>query len=174
MSAASSIQEGQVANAQGKASNDIAELNASNLERQAAARREAATLEDTRQVRRSEMALGSQIARGGASGAVSDVDVLADTAFQFAMDRNLILRQGLVESQGLLGQAGMMRAQGKFAKKVGKHKRTTSYVKAGGTILGGTALRWLAESATRKHSMPRSAGESGRGSSRAWTPAARR
>ena len=131
------IQEGQVAAAQGKASNDIAKYNASLLEQQAASRMDAARLEDTRQVRRSEMALGSQIARGGASGTVSDVDVLADTAFQFAMDRNLMLRQGLVESQGLLGQAGMVRAQGKFAKKVGKHKRTTSYVKAGGTILGG-------------------------------------
>jgi len=137
LSAGSAIQEGQLANAQGKASNDIAKLNAANLEHQAESRMDAARLEDTRQVRRSRMALGSQIAKGGASGVTSDIDVLADTAFQFAMDRSLMLRQGLVESQGLLGQAGMMRAQGKFAKKVGKSKRTASYAKAGMSILGG-------------------------------------
>ena len=131
------IQEGQIANAQGKASNDIAKYNAANMERQAAARREAANFEDTRQVRRSKIILGSEIAQGGASGVVSDVDALADTAFQLAMDRNLALRQGLVESTGLLNQAAMTRAQGKFAKQVGKSQRDMSYVKAGGSILAG-------------------------------------
>lgn len=131
------IRQGQLAAAQGEASNEIAKLNAANLERQATARREAATLEDQRQIRKANMALGTQIARGGASGVVSDVDFLADTAFQFAMDRNLMLRQSLVESQGLLGQAAMTRAEGKFAKQVGKSQRNTAYMKAGGSILAG-------------------------------------
>ena len=126
-----------MADAQGRASNDIAKYNAANLERQAASRLDAARLEDTRQIRRSNMALGAQIAQGGASGTVSDVDVLADTAFQFAMDRNLMLRQGLVQSQELLGQAGMLRAQGEYASKVGKSKRNFSYAKAGASILAG-------------------------------------
>ena len=137
LSASGEIQQGQLAAARGNASNDIAKYNAANMERQAAARREASNFEDTRQVRRSKMVLGSEIAQGGASGVVSDVDALADTAFQLALDRNLALRQGLVESTGLLNQAAMARAQGKFAKKVGKSQRDMSYVKAGGSILGG-------------------------------------
>ena len=126
-----------MADAQGRASNDIAKYNAANLERQAASRLDAARLEDTRQIRRSNIALGAKIAQAGASRTASDVDVLADTAFQLAMDRNLMLRQGLVQSQELLGQAGMLRTQGEFASKVGKSKKTFSYAKAGASILAG-------------------------------------
>ena len=131
------IREGQLAAARGEASNDIAELNALTLRRQAKSNDENYLLNDTRLVRRSKMVMGEQITEQGASGVVSDVDALADTAFQLALDRNLALRQGLIESTGLLNQAAMTRAQGKFAKKVGKHQRTMSYAKAGGTILGG-------------------------------------
>jgi len=137
LSAGSAIQEGQVADAQGRASNDIAKLNAANKEREAASVMDATILGDSRQVRRSDMALGSQIAQAGANNTASDVDVLADTAFQFAMDRNLMLRQGLIQSQELLGQAGLLRAQGEFASKVGKSKKTFSYAKAGASILAG-------------------------------------
>jgi len=137
LSATSSVMAGQQAKAAGQAQKDIAEYNARQLDRQAQARGEAAALEDTRIARQSRIALGAQIAQGGKSGTVSDVDALADTAYQFAMDRNLSMRQGLVESQGLRGQADMQRSQGQYAYDLGKRKRDGSYVKAGASILAG-------------------------------------
>ena len=138
--AGSQVQEGLNYKAEGQAKKDIAEYNARQLNRQAASRLDAAQLEDTRQVRRSRMALGSQIASGGKSGAVSDVDVLADTAFQFAMDRNLMLRQGFMESQGLMNQARLVQAQGQYAFDRGKAGRDMSFLKAGGSILSGAYM----------------------------------
>jgi len=137
LKASGQVSEGMMFKAEGQAKKDIAEYNSRQLTRQAEARRNASELEDVRQGRKANIALGSQIARGGKSGTVSSVDALADTAFQFAMDRNLIMRQALVESQGLLGQAAMQRAKGQYASDIGKFKRNAKYREAAVTILGG-------------------------------------
>ena len=134
------IQEGRLYEAEGKAKKGIADYNAEQLERQAASRLQAGELEDVRQARKARIALGSQIARGGKSGVVSDVDALADTAFQFAMDRNLMMRQSLLQSQQLLGQAGMQRAQGRYARDLGKSQRNQQFMKAGGSLLMGAGM----------------------------------
>ena len=133
------VQEGQLFKAEGEAKKGIADYNAEQLERQAASRLQAGELEDVRQARKARIALGSQIARGGKSGVVSDVDALADTAFQFAMDRNLMMRQSLLQSQQLLGQAGMQRAQGMYALALGKSQRNIQCMKTAGSLLQGGA-----------------------------------
>ena len=70
----------------------------------------------------------------------SDVDTDADLLFQLAMDRNLIMRQGFMESQGLMNQARLVQAQGQYAFDRGKAGRDMSFLKAGGSILSGAYM----------------------------------
>ena len=85
------------------------------------------------------------------------MSVLADTAFQFFLDRNLTLRRGLIRSRELravadleifkgkvLGRQELFRgqlslAQGQFAFTLGREAKRLSYIKAGGTILGSAS-----------------------------------
>lgn len=135
------IREGQLAAAQSKAQNDIAKYNAQQLEREAKSRMEAAHIEADRVSRQARLFKGAQRAAFGKSGLSlsegSPLEVQADTAYQFAMDRALTLRAGVVDSTRLKNQAAITRVEGKWAQTYGKQQRTTAYMKAGATILGG-------------------------------------
>ena len=138
--AGSQVQEGLNYKAEGQAKKDIAEYNARQLNRQAASRLDAAQLEDVRQVRIGKQIRGSKIAQAGKNMVASDVDTDADLLFQLAMDRNLIMRQGFMESQGLMNQARLVQAQGQYAFDRGKAGRDMSFLKAGGSILSGAYM----------------------------------
>lgn len=148
--AAGQIQQGRLASAEGKAQNKIAEANAALLESQAQSRKEVAAMEEQRVSRQQKLFMGRQKAEIGKSGltmAGSNVDVVADTAYQFASDRLLTLRSGLIESEYMMGSADIQRTQGKWAKSFGKASAKNSYMQAGGTILSGAYFASKAASA---------------------------
>lgn len=141
---AGQIKQGQIAAAQGKFQQQIALRNQAALERQAKAEREAAAIEEQRISRREKIVKAQQRAIIGKSGvglAGATLSVLADTAFQFSLDRNLALRRGLIRGRELIARGGIIAAQGRFARTLGREVQRFSYIKAGASILSavGTA-----------------------------------
>ena len=136
LAAASTVQQGRLAEARGEAENEIAQFNARQLDRQAKARVKASQIQEERVSREEKAFRGQQRAKFAKSGiAISDgtpLDVLADTAFQFHLERNLTLRQGIVEGSQLRTQAGLSREKGKLAKGFGKAQKRVSIIKAFG------------------------------------------
>ena len=157
ITAAGQIQQGRVAKAQGKATEKIQRYNAELAEREGKARMEASKLEERRVARQEKMFRGEQRARFAKAGiSISEgtpIDVLADTAAQFAIDRNLTLRQGLTGQQQAKGQTAIFSAQGQQAKAIGRANQRLSYFNVAGTTLmaagaidsapgnGGTSLK---------------------------------
>ena len=138
--AASAIQQGRIAAAQGSLEKKIALQNQQALERQAKAEMEAARLEEKREARKEKMVKAAQraaIAKSGIGLAGATLSVLADTAFQFSLSRNLILRQGLLRGRELIQRGTITAAQGGFASAIGRQERTASYWGAGASILSG-------------------------------------
>jgi hypothetical protein len=168
------IKEDQIVEAQGKFAKQVgarnlqvARANQRNIEaaakadqeayeRQAKAEMDAAEIEEKRVARKEKLVKAAQRAVVGKSGiglAGATLNVLADTAFQFSLDRNLILRRGLIRSRELLyaGEMALFRgrvlgrqelfrgqlsyAQGKWASTLGKQAKQLSYIKAGTSIL---------------------------------------
>lgn len=135
LQAASTIQQGRIAEAQGEFEEEIALRNQKALERQAKAEQEAAGVEAGRISRKQKFIQATQIATAAKSGgglAGASVNVLADTAFQFSLERNLALRTGLIRSQELIERGGIIAAQGRFAKSVGKSAKRASILGAAG------------------------------------------
>jgi len=138
LKAAGILQGGRISEAQGKFEKEIAARNQQALERQAKAEREAASLEETRIARKEKIVKAGQRAAAAKSGiglAGATLSVLADTAFQFSLERNLALRRGLIRGRELFGQGGLVAAQGRWARTLGKQAKKLSYVKAGASIL---------------------------------------
>ena len=131
------ISEGKMAQAQGKAREDIALYNQRQLDRTADARLEAARFDDFRVARQARIALGESVAKAGASGLAVNQVSLADQAYQFAIDRNLTLRRGLLQSRELRQQGRISAAEGAYAKRIGRAQKRAAYLKAGGSILSG-------------------------------------
>jgi hypothetical protein len=140
----SSIQQGIVAKAQGNAQDKMAKYNAKLAERQGKARLDAAKMQSERMSRQQRITEATNAALGAKSGislseSKSSIEVLADTAFQFHMDRNLILNQGMQDYIQAQNQASLLRAEGAFAKKMGKQAYTSGMV-LGAVQLGGAAF----------------------------------
>ncbi len=159
------LQEGKIAEAQGKFAKDIALRNQQALERQAKAEREAADVEESRISRQEKIVKGRQRAVVGKSGiglAGATLSVLADTAFQFSMDRNLVLRRGLIRGRELIQRGRIIAAQGRFARTLGLQAKRLSFIKAGGSILGaagGGAAQTPSGGFFGQHTLP--AGQAG-------------
>jgi len=137
MTAISHISAGKVAESQGKAREDIALYNQRQLDRTADARLDEARFDDFRIARRARIALGSSIAKAGASGVAASEVSLADTAYQYAIDRNLTMRRGLIGSRELKQQGRIMAAEGTYAHAIGRAQKRAAYLKAGKSILSG-------------------------------------
>ncbi len=138
------IKEGQIAETQGKFEKQIALRNQQALERQAKAEIEASQIEESRVARREKIIKATQratLAKSGVGLAGATLSVLAETAFQFSLERNLILRRGLIRGRELRERGRIIAAQGRFARTVGRQARRFSFIKAGGSILSavGTA-----------------------------------
>lgn len=140
MKAFGSIQEGRLAKAQGDTANKLAQYNARMLEREGESREEAAKLEEERVARQQHLVIGRQLAQMGKSGigiTGSSLDSLADTVYQFALDRALTLRSGIYQSQNLRSQAVIQRSRGKYAKKAGRFQFGQSILSAAGAGVSG-------------------------------------
>ena len=136
------IQEGRVAEAQGKFAKQIAVRNQQALERQRTAELQAADIEASRIARQEKITKGQQRAAAGKTGgqiAGATLALLADTAFQFALSRNLALRRGLIRGRELRERGQIELATGRFTRSLGKQAKRLSFIKAGGTLLGGAA-----------------------------------
>ena len=132
------IKEGRIAEAEGQFAKKIAIRNQQALERQAKAEREAASMEADRAARREKIVMGAQRAQAGKSGgqiAGSSLDFLADTAREFSIHRNLILRGGMIRGQELTELGQTKKAEGRWAATLGKQAKQLSYIKAAGTVL---------------------------------------
>ena len=136
--AAGQLKQGKIAEAEGQFAKKIAIRNQQALERQAKAEREASSMEADRAARQEKIVMGAQRAQAGKSGgqiAGSTLDFLADTARQFSIQQNLILRGGMIRGQELTEQGQIKKAEGRWAATLGKQAKQLSYIKAGGTVL---------------------------------------
>ena len=141
------IQEGRIAEKQGKFTKKIAIRNQQALERQRTAEREASAVEERRISRREKIVKGAQratIAKSGVGLAGATLSLLADTAFQFSMDRNLTLRRGLIRGRELRERGKIQLAQGSFARSLGLKAKQLSFIQAGGSILSSVGSAQLA------------------------------
>lgn len=141
LTALGQIKEGQIAEAQGKLTKQIAIRNQKSLERQAKAERDAASVQEGRARRQEKIVKAAAIAGQGKSGgqiAGASLNALTDIAAQFSIERNLILRGGLIRSRELIERGGIIATQGRFARTLGKKAKQLSFIKAGATI--GLAL----------------------------------
>jgi len=161
MMAAGAIQEGRIAEAQGRFAERIALRNQQALERQAKAEMEAAGIEEARVAREEKIFKARQRAAIGKTGiglAGATLSVLTDTAYQFSMERNLILRRGMVVGRELRERGGIIAAEGKWARTMGRQAKRLSYFRAGGSILGSVGTAGLLKSGSELTTLP---GQSG-------------
>ena len=137
---AATIMKGQAAAAQGRAQEKINEYNAQQAKRQGEARLAAAKIEADRLGRKGAIINAANRAMASKSGisiseSPSTLDVLADTAFQFHLDQNYLLNQGMQDYISTINQGSLLRAEGAYAKAQGEQARTMSYI-AGGAQIG--------------------------------------
>jgi len=143
LQAAGQIQEGKIAKAQGSFAYKMSLRNQEALRRQGKAELEAAKVEAGRKAREEKIFKASQRAAVGKQGtglAGATLAALTDTAAQFSMDRNLILRRGMLRKGQLLEQGRIGVAQGAWQRTMGNQAMRLAYVKAGASILGSAAM----------------------------------
>ncbi len=151
LTAVSQIQQGKIAEAQGKFAKEIAVRNQKALERQAKAEREVASIEEKRAARQEKLIKGRQRAVIGKTGtglAGATLSALTDTVAQFSIERNLILRRGLIRGRELRERGKIQLAKGRFAFTLGRQAKKLSFVKAGASILGGVSQSGLFDKPT--------------------------
>ena len=140
------VQQARVTRAQGKVQQQVAEYNAKQVQRQGEARMDAAKIQSERISRQEKMVEAANIARAGKSGislaeSKSTVEVLADAAYQFHLDRNFTLQQGMADYLQANQQASLLRAEGAFQKRVMRQQGTLQII---GAIGGGAATAGMA------------------------------
>ena len=143
LQAFSQIQEGKIAKAQGSFAKKIALRNQESLNRQAKAEEAASRLEERRIARKQKIFQARQLARIGKQGtglADATLAALVDTATQFSIERNLVLRKGVFRAGALRERGTIIAAQGRWAKTLGNRAARLSYIKAGASLLGAAGL----------------------------------
>lgn len=138
LTALGSVKEGQIAAAQGDLDKEIALRNQKALDRQAKAEVEASKIEESRISRKGKATVAAAVAQVGKTGGQlknASLSALTDIVAQFSIDRNLTLRRGLIKSRELKQRGGIIAAQGRFAKTVGRQRRTAAFLKASGGFL---------------------------------------
>ena len=136
------LQEGKIAERQGKFAKTVAIRNKMALDRQAKAEESASKIKEGRISRQQKLHMGMMRAAGAKTGgqlAGASMNVLADAAGQFSIDRNLALRTGLLRGQELRERGQIELAKGRWARTLGKKAKQMSYVKATGSILSGAS-----------------------------------
>ena len=134
-------QQGQAAEAQGKAEQQIAEYNAKLKEREAKAEEERARADADRFRKEGEALLGEQqvgLAKGGVLSTTGTPALLLEqTAMELEADRMAILKEGYLASSFRESEAEGLRYEGRAAKARGKNLKTGYTYAAAGSILSG-------------------------------------
>ena len=158
---ASTIQQGRIADAEGRAQARLNERNALILEQDADARDRKTRFDQLRQVVSGAKVQGRLLAGLGASGARLDVGapirLLSDQAEELELDMLLIGYEGAIEARQLRNQAVIQRFQGSLAKARGKSTKETSFLQAGAGLLSDFSTAKQAgflESGTKKKKTP--------------------
>ena len=138
--AVSAIQQGKAAKAADDFNANIASQNAQIARADAAAQ---AVQADREQYMRFGAIRAAQGKAGGAAGAGSVLDVLADNAMQGELERQNIIYQGEQRARGYSNTASL----DTFA---GKNAQTSGYMKAGTELLSGGTKAYTANAALKR------------------------
>jgi len=136
-------QQGQAADARGRAEKDWHNYNAE-ISRRQAKEAEQKALADARLHSKRTRAIQAKLRAGyGASGvSMSDgspLAVLEQSAVDAELDRLLILREGLLQSQGYESQAALDVGAGSMARLRGRNAKRSARWQAGATLLSGAS-----------------------------------
>lgn len=140
LGAAGLLQAGQATAAQAESAQNIAKFNAQVQKREATARRQRATFEQRRQVKRGARIKSAQIvdiATAGGLGAPVAADLAAEQAAEQELENLLIGFEGEVGAGRALSQAELDRLSGRVAKRRGRAAVTASRIGAGTSLLTG-------------------------------------
>ncbi len=150
LQAASQIQQGRIAEAEGEVAKDIAERNKKALDRQAVAEKEAARHKASQISRKAKIYKAMQRARMGGSVQGSSLAFLTDTAYQFSLERSLALRGGLIRGQELTERGNITLAQGRWAATSGRATKRASILGAAGSATMAAGLYGMGGTTTTK------------------------
>jgi hypothetical protein len=141
VAAAGAIQQGRVAEAQGRSAQTIASYNALVQEREARAIEQKAKFDQMRQAEAAARVKSQLRAKMAGTGTLPDVGT--NLLFQGEQAAELELENFLIGYEGEIGagrarsQAEIDRLQGKIYRQKGKAGRRASYINAGSTLLTG-------------------------------------
>lgn len=133
-SVAGAMQQASMAKQQAEAQAKINEYNAATKRVEAQNILESAKLEETRVARMARLFRGEVIARKGMTGTeltgFSSIEVLGDIAFQTRMDRDIVLRSGVIGAQQSRAEARGSDFQARWSRLYGKQV-ANSYMMGG-------------------------------------------
>lgn len=133
-SVAGSMQQANMAKQQAEAQAKINEYNAATKRVEAQNILEGAKLEETRVARMARLFRGEVIAKKGMSGTeltgFSSMEVLGDIAFQTRMDRDIVLRSGMIGASQSRAEARGSDFQARWSRLYGKQV-ASSYMMGG-------------------------------------------
>ncbi len=144
LSAASAIQQGRAAKAQGSFDKKMALRGQESFLRQGRAEQAASALEERRIAKKQKIHEARNLAIMGASGSGvmgATLAALVSVATAYSEERNLALRRGVFRAGALRERGEIMAAQGRWSKTLGNQANRLGYVKAGASLLmaAGTA-----------------------------------
>src|SRR5512146_200618 len=141
MQAYSSYQQGQAQAAEAKAQQRMMEYNARVAEMQARAIEQKTKFDQIRQQRKGQRVMGTLRAKLGASGAMvsegAPLNLMADQAFELALENALIGYEGQVEAGQARSQGALYSAQGGIYGMRAKNAATAGMLGAGTSLLSG-------------------------------------
>lgn len=125
-----SLEQAEVIESESRIASAVNQFNARQFEREAESVRDVTDIEEERISREARIAKG-QIRTRFAKGGVrltegTPIDVLADEAEQFAIEKAFTARQGLIEQQKLVSQAKLERVQAQLTVSKGKQLASTT------------------------------------------------
>lgn len=141
LSAYGQIQQGQAADAMGKANQQSAEFSAKQMEINAGQERASAQRKMLEEGRKKNMALSRAQAVAAASGGgtldPSIVDIMGDLEAEGEYNKRAALFEGEQRAQDLESGAMVQRYQGSMSRMAGKAEKKSSYVAAAGSLFKG-------------------------------------
>ena len=142
MQAVGAIQQGKMAEAQGRAQQQAANYNARMKEIEAGITREQTNAREEQQRRQARQILGKQraaVAQAGIGWGGSALDIMEESATLAELDALTIRYEGDLKAKGLLAEAEFDRYSGEVSAAMGKAAKRASYVSAAASILSGAA-----------------------------------
>ncbi len=142
MQAVGAIQQGKMAEAQGRAQMNAANYNARMKEIEAGITREQSNAREEQQRRQARQLLGRQraaVAQAGIGWGGSALDIMEQSATLAELDALTIRYEGDLKARGLLAEAEFDKYAGQVAMASGKAAKKASYISAAASLLQGAA-----------------------------------